>query len=63
MGLTPIVEPGENSDVEPAPPRNLQQRKQDTLARLNQDVDAWVASQEENELAGRDLMRAGRWLV
>lgn len=25
-------------------PRNLQQRKQDTLGRLESDVDAWVAA-------------------
>lgn len=25
-------------------PRNLQQRKQDTLGRLESDVDAWIAS-------------------
>lgn len=26
------------------PPRSLQQRKQDTLDRLESDVDAWIAS-------------------
>lgn len=26
------------------PPRNLQQRKQDTLGRLESDADAWIAS-------------------
>ncbi len=26
------------------PPRSLQQRKQDTLGRLESDVDAWIAS-------------------
>ncbi|MET8122811.1 pyridoxamine 5'-phosphate oxidase family protein [Micromonospora sp. NPDC005189] len=30
--------------MEPKAPRMLQQRKQDTLARLNHDLDAWVAS-------------------
>ncbi|MFN8636351.1 MAG: pyridoxamine 5'-phosphate oxidase family protein [Chloroflexota bacterium] len=28
----------------PAPPRSAQQRKQDTLHRLQQDVDLWVAT-------------------
>jgi hypothetical protein len=26
------------------PPRSLQQRKQDTLGRLESDVDAWIAT-------------------
>ncbi|MEU7752285.1 pyridoxamine 5'-phosphate oxidase family protein [Micromonospora sp. NPDC049101] len=30
--------------MEPAAPRSPRQRKQDTLARLDHDVDAWVAS-------------------
>jgi hypothetical protein len=31
-----------------APPRPLQQRKQDTLARLGRDVDAWVATADRD---------------
>jgi hypothetical protein len=44
------------------------QRKRDTLARLEGDVylritpDRIRARREENELAGRDVMRDGRWL-
>jgi hypothetical protein len=34
------------------PPRSAEARKQDALARLASDVDAWEA-----------LMRGGRWLV
>ncbi|MBY8873555.1 pyridoxamine 5'-phosphate oxidase family protein [Micromonospora sp. PLK6-60] len=34
--------------MEPEPPRTLQQRKQDTLARLNHDLDAWVASADRD---------------
>lgn len=33
-----------------APPRPPQQRKQDTLHRLQQDVDAWVAASRDGEL-------------
>ncbi|MEV0809746.1 pyridoxamine 5'-phosphate oxidase family protein [Micromonospora sp. NPDC050200] len=32
----------------PEPPRTLQQRKQDTLARLDHDLDAWVASADRD---------------
>ncbi|MBQ1015059.1 pyridoxamine 5'-phosphate oxidase family protein [Micromonospora sp. M51] len=34
----------EDSDVEFEAPRELAQRKRDTLARLEHDLDAWVAS-------------------
>ncbi|WP_410816659.1 pyridoxamine 5'-phosphate oxidase family protein [Micromonospora sp. 050-3] len=34
--------------MEPEPPRNPTQRKQDTLARLNHDLDAWVASADRD---------------
>ncbi|MGI5521747.1 pyridoxamine 5'-phosphate oxidase family protein [Micromonospora sp. CA-259024] len=34
--------------MEPEPPRSLEQRKQDTLARLNHDLDAWVASADRD---------------
>jgi nitroimidazol reductase NimA-like FMN-containing flavoprotein (pyridoxamine 5'-phosphate oxidase superfamily) len=30
------------------PPRGTEQRKHDTLARLERDVDAWVASADSN---------------
>src|SRR3954465_1582444 len=30
--------------MDPQPPRSRQQRQQDTLARLDQDIDAWVAT-------------------
>ena len=30
------------------PPRPLEQRKQDTLARLGRDVDAWVATADRD---------------
>jgi len=40
-------------------PRNAQQRKDDTMARLASDVGAW---REVNELDGRALLRDGRWL-
>jgi hypothetical protein len=33
-----------------APPRSPQQRKRDTLHRLQQDVDAWVATSWDGEL-------------
>ncbi len=56
------------------PPRSLLQRKQDTLGRLESDVDASYAYfrivpgqvqawREVNELAGRTLMRDGGWLA
>ncbi|MET8307842.1 pyridoxamine 5'-phosphate oxidase family protein [Micromonospora sp. NPDC005173] len=32
----------------PEPPRTLRQRKQDTLARLENDLDAWVASADRD---------------
>ncbi len=32
----------------PLPPRPLQQRKLDTIARLERDIDAWVASVDPN---------------
>jgi hypothetical protein len=41
------------------PPRTPHQRKQDTLNRLGHDVDAWVATADED----RELMRGGQWLV
>ncbi|WP_328373712.1 pyridoxamine 5'-phosphate oxidase family protein [Micromonospora zamorensis] len=34
--------------MEPDPPRNLEQRQQDTLARFNHDLDAWVASADHD---------------
>ncbi|MBM0234391.1 pyridoxamine 5'-phosphate oxidase family protein [Micromonospora sp. STR1_7] len=34
--------------MKPEPSRNLEQRKQDTLARLNEDLDAWVASADRD---------------
>ncbi|MFG1676611.1 pyridoxamine 5'-phosphate oxidase family protein [Micromonospora sp. NPDC049282] len=34
--------------MKPEPPRSLEQRKQDTLTRLNEDLDAWVASADRD---------------
>ena len=51
-------------------PRRFDQRRADTLARLEADVDVWVATargdiqawRAEDELPGRELMREGAWL-
>jgi hypothetical protein len=56
------------------PARTPEERRRDTLHRLVHDEDAWVATvgadrplgvqawREASEIAGRDLMREGRWV-